>query len=482
MKHLIPLAAVALSGLMGCAQAQSTPAPDEHTLLLLRPQAGGLKDAKGAFEATVKGGAIVPDERFGHALQFGAADGNVIRVENSGKLDFSRGLTAEMWIQLQQADAKTPHPGGTMFAKMGTFYTSIKNEKLGVDFFNFPTVPVATTTESQYKYYPVETDGFGGAFPIAPNRWTHVAVTYDPVVKVIRTWIDGSLDRTRYLAYEGESLLQNDPNHDLSFLTGMKNVRVGDIRVSNVARAINTLPVMETYVHALPYRKQVAVTLDHINPAALPLDIVFQWQTPNGPSSVIERFSLTEATRKDLVFTPPGWKALYGLTVNAFSNNHEVYSKYVNVMNADSTKETVRIDEQNRLVMNNKAVFPLLMYHAFAEDFPALSKMGFNIIKPRAPQSPFFDLTAKSDAQIASIREYLEIAKANNTTLAISGRSENLRGVVALGDEPGLSIWYGADEPWGRSLERLRESYNALKQASPGRPIMNVQNNTTRFP
>lgn len=488
MKEIIPVAVVAFSCLVGCVQpdpaaAQPTPsalAVDEHTLMLLRPQSGGLKDMKQAFEATVKGGTIVPDERFGQALQFGEAQGNGISVKDDGKLDFTRGLTLEMWLQLQQADEKTPNPGGQIFTKMGSFYTTIKDGKLRNDWMTFPTQEIFTTTDKQFKYYPVETEGFGGVLPLAPNRWTHVAVTYDPVVKVIRTWIDGSLDRTRYLVRQGEQPLQSNPRNALNFVSGMKNVRVGEIRVSNTARAINTLPPLETYVHALPYRKQVAVSLDHINPNALPLDIVLQWQTPNGPSSVLQRFPLTEAKRKDVVFTPPGWKAQYTLTVNAFSNNREVYSKSVRVINGDTTAQPVRIDEQNRFIFNGRPVFPLVAYHAFAEDFGTLGKMGFNIVTPRAPDSNFMGISPNSDEDIAKVRHYLDIAKENNVTLSVSGKSSNLRGVAALTDHPALAIWYGADEPWGK-LEHLRDSYNAMKQLAPGHPILNVQNNPTRF-
>lgn len=481
-KLLVPLLAALLFCCSGAAWAQVKDAleVDEHTLMLLQPQAGGMKDRKQVFEATVKGGTLMPDERFGQALQFGDAQGNGISVKDGGKLDFSRGLTLEMWLQLQQPDDKTPNPGGPIFTKMGSFYMTIKDGKLHNDWMTFPTQEIFTTTDKQFKYYPVETEGFGGVLPLAPNRWTHVAVTYDPVLKVIRTWIDGSLDRTRYLVRPGEQPLQSNPRNTLNFLNGMKNVRVGEIRVSNIARAINTLPPLETYVHALPYRKQVAVSFDQINPKALPLEIVLQWQTPNGPSSVLQRFALTEPLRKDVVFTPPGWKAQYTLTVNAFSGNREVYSKSVRVINGDATSQPVRIDEQNRFILNGRPVFPLVAYHSFAEDFATLGKMGFNIVTPRAPDSNFMGLSPNSDEDIATMRRYLDIAKENNVTLSVSGKSSNLRGVAALADHPALAFWYGADEPWGK-LEYLRDSYNAVKQLAPGRPIFNVQNNPTRF-
>jgi hypothetical protein len=457
-----------------------TTTADEQTLVLLQPQADGLKETKQNLATTIKGGTIVPDARFGHAVELGDAEGNGITVPDGGKMDFSRGLTLEAWVYLTPPDDKKPHPGGTLFQKIGSFSFNLKDDKLNNAWMVFPSEPVATSTDKQFKYYPVESETFYGSMQIAPHRWTHLAITYDPVVKVIRTWIDGSLDRTRYLWREGDVPLQVDSRGALSIATGMKNLRLGPIRVSGVARPINDVPPLEAFVNALPYRKQVAVSLDYINPAQLPLDIVIQWENPNGSSTVLQRFPLTDARRKDVVITPTGWKALYTMTVKAFKNNHEEYSRSVRVLNGDSTKEPVRIDEQNRLIMNERPVFPFMMYHAYAEDFSQLAKMGFNIITPRAPNSAYMGMSPGSDAEIATARQYLDAAKAAGTTLSMSGRDALLRGVMALKDHPGLAIWYGADEPWGR-LERLRDSYNAVKQVAPERPIINVQNNLTRL-
>jgi hypothetical protein len=489
LKQFIPVVAVLLSCLAGCAVAQpqggSTPAPDEHTLMLLRPQDGGLKDEKGAFEATVKGGEVVPDERFGHALQFGEEGGNGISVKDGGKLDFSRGVTLEMWLQLQQPDAKTPHPGGSLFVKMGSFYTTIKNNKFNVDWMVFPTVPVFTTTDKQYKTYPVGGTGFPGYIDIPADRWVHVALTYDPALKVARSWTNGKLDWTEYYPREEAMPLQNNVNSALSFLAGMKNVRVGAIRVSDTAREIEPLPPFETYVHALPYRGKSAVIIDHIIPSHLPVEVVFQ---SNGKQ--LKKLSVTDAERQVIVFDPPVSKGQYALTIKATSNGKEVYSRSVDVYAGDDTKQPVRIDEKNRLVLNGKPVFPLMIYHTFIEDVPQLAKLGFTLFTPRYPDSKLMGLPTRDDKTIAIARQYLEVAKANNIFMAPGGgifaagggsTQVNEQGIKALTNDPALGVWYGADEPGRTRIEQLQPGYTAAKQIAT-RPIFSVTNRSDHMP
>jgi hypothetical protein len=489
IKHLIPVAAVALSCLAGCAVAQtqggSTPALDDNTLMLLQPQADGLKDKKGAFEAAVKGGAIVPDERFGHALQFGEANGNGISVKDGGKVDFSRGLTMEMWLQLQQPDEKTPNPGGPLFVKLGSFFTSIKDNKFNVDWMVFPGVPVATTTDKQYKSYPVGGTGFPGYIPIPANRWVHLALTYDPVLKVARSWTDGKLDWTEYYPREEAMPLQNDATKALSFIGGMKNVRVGEIRVSNIARAIDTLTPFEAYAHALPYRKKSAVIFDHIQPADLPLQVVLQ-----SGGKQLQKFSLTDPKTKTIFFDPPVPKGQYPLSIKATSNGKEVYSREVDLYAGDDTRQSIRMDDKNRLVLDGKPVFPLIMYHAFIEDVPTLAKMGFTAIGPRYPDSRTMGLPTRDAKSIAIAKQYLDAAKENNTYMYMGGgifaagggsTKINEEGIKALTDHPALAFWYGADEPGRNRIRQLQSGYTAAKQIGT-RPIFSVTNRSDHMP
>jgi hypothetical protein len=463
----------------GCAiaqQSKSTFAADSHTIMLLQPGVNGtMTDQTQTFEPVVKGAETVNDSRFGKVLQFGDKDGNGITVKDDGKMDFSDGLTLEMWLLLP--DSK-PY-SGNLFQKRGSFAAVLSENRIDVTNMDFPTVPVATDTPQQLKYYPVGSYGFHGNLPLASMHWAHVAVTYDPVVKVIRTWIDGDLDRSSYLVQQGKMPLENDETKSLSILDGMKNVRVAGIRVSDIARDINNLPPMETYVNALPYRNQIAVIFDHINPKAGPLDVVLQWELPIGTTpSVLQRFTLENTTRKDIVFTPLGWKNdIYTLIITAYSQNKLVYSRIARVMNQDLTTQPTRIDKQNRFIMDGKPVFPLMIYDAFKEDFPEMAKLGFNIVYPRSPDSTFMEFNPRDAKDIATMHDYLESAANNNIGISFGTKT---RAILEFRDKPGLSLWYGADEPWGH-LQRLIDNYNRVKLFAPNAPVFIVQNNRTRF-
>jgi len=164
---------------------------------------------------------------------------------------------------------------------MGSFWYSIKDYKLNNSWMIFPKEKVYTDTIMQYREYPVDNEGFFGAMSIPANRWVHLAITYDQELKVIRTWIDGGIDRTRYLALEGEAPVLSNPEKALGFMKGMKNVRVAGIRLSRGVRKIGPLPVMESYVQQLPYQGKVAVIIDHIDrKISLPVEIVVLWKSP----------------------------------------------------------------------------------------------------------------------------------------------------------------------------------------------------------
>ncbi|MEO6786724.1 MAG: hypothetical protein ABI318_11370 [Chthoniobacteraceae bacterium] len=476
---------VVVGSLMCClaASAQQSKSPftaDDHTIMLLQPAADGkITDAKHTFSPVVEGATTVSDARLGQVLQFGDEARNGISVKDGGKLDFSRGLTLEMWIQVQQPDEKKPNPGGSLFVKMGSFYSTVQKGRFNVGWMVFPTVPVVTTIDTQYKTYPVSDTGFPGYIDIPANRWMHVALTYDPVLKVARTWIDGKLDWTEYYQRKAAMPLQNNINNALIFVAGMKNVRVGEIRVSNVARAIETLTPFETYAHALPYRDKSAMIFDHIQPSALPLDVVLQ-----SSGKQLQRISLTDPKTKTVLFDPPVSKGQYALSIKASSNGKEVYSRDVDLFAGDNTKDPVSIDDQNRLLINGKPIFPLMVYHTFIEDVPLLAKIGFTLFSARYPNSAEFGLSATQDKPIAIAKQFLDVAKANNifmilnTGIFTSGgwKTEiNKNGIEALTDDPALGIWYGADEPGRDRIIQLQSGYTAAKQLGT-RPIFSVTN------
>lgn len=249
--------------------------------------------------------------------------------------------------------------------------------------------------------------------------------------------------------------------------------------MSNVARAIETLTPFETYAHALPYRDKSAVILDHIQSSALPLDVVLQ-----SSGKELQRFSLTDSETRTIFFDAPVSEGQYTLTIKATSSGKEVYSREVDLYAGDSSGQPVKIDDQNRLVMNGKPVFPLIIYHTFIDDVPQLAKMGFNMFSARNPNGEETVIGAAQDQSIATARQFLEVAKANNISMALNNgifttggwkAETNTKGIEALTNNPALGVWYGEDEPGRDRIIQLQAGYTAAKQLTK-RPNFSLTN------
>jgi hypothetical protein len=495
-EKLFAVIGIALFGLAGCANAQpdkSTFTPDAHTVMLLQPGANGtMTDAKSTFIPTIKGATTIDDPEFGKVLEFGDAKGNGISVPDDGKLDFSKAITLEMMIYLQQPDAKTPNTGGGAFVKMGSFYTAIKKNKFDVTWLSLPSVPVATSTDKQYKSYPVGGTGFPGRVNIPANQWVHLTFSYNPALRVARVWINDEPDQGYYLPDRdipgkapGVLRLENNPGATLTFASGMKNVRVGEIRVSNIARAITPLVPFESYFMALPYREKPAVIIDHIDAERLPLNV-----TIKSGDKELKKLTLTDTTRKVLFYDPPAAKDKYSLTVAATSQGKQVYLRQKDVYAGDDRNDPVHFDTNNRFIVNGKPIFPIIIYHTFKEDIPELAKLGFTAFTgARYPNSALLGLPTRTPENIAMTREYLDVAKANNMFMAMGGgvfaagigTTLNELGIKALDKDPGVLFWYGADEPGGKRIEELRDAYVTTKQWET-RPVLMLTNRSDHIP
>jgi hypothetical protein len=229
----------------------------------------------------------------------------------------------------------------------------------------------------------------------------------------------------------------------------------------------------------LPYRKKSAVIIDHINPSELPVNVVLQ-----SAGKTLQQISLTDPQRKIIVFDPPVSKGQYTLTIKSTFKGREVYSRNVDIFAGDETNDAMKIDGENRLVIDGKPIFPLMVYHTFIEDIPTLAKIGFTFFTPRYPNSKSMGLPTRDDKTIAIAQEYLDAAKANHIYMisgggifgAGGGSTEiNTKGIEALTNDPALGLWYGADEPGRDRILQLQPGYTTAKQIGT-RPIFSVTN------
>jgi hypothetical protein len=502
------LAAIACSAATaGKTNAIPKMAVDDRTVFFLQVDGkkGELADATGRFQPAVSGGVLFDDDVFGRCIRFGNGDKNGVSVPDEGKLDFTGGFTLEAWLYLEEKTNPAiaggtgrsasagdnldkmkyvPNRGGTLAVKVGSFAFSIADGKLNNEWMVFPTEPVFTTTNSQYNYFPVDTETFGGCMSLPVDRWVHLAISYDQEMKIIRTWIDGGVDRTRFLVREEDAPVLSDPKSAIQFLGNMKNIRLGAIRWSRGARRIGETPALEIFVHQFPYdNNRLMLVVDHIDRTlCLPLELTLIWERPSGSSSVIKRLSLDSHERRKIFIEgaeAPGWNgALYTLTVKAYAAHRQVFSQAVRVVKVKPDGRVI-INKDHSISVDGKRIFPIHIYNVFPEDYALLAEMGFNVIMPRGQNLTWMNI-AGDDQGIADARSCLAEARKQKVFLMMMARADVLKSVFALKDSPAFPMWYAFDEPWG-NFEKVRESYNMVKLVDPGRPILCTQNNITQF-
>ncbi len=300
--HLMTHAVALLTALCLAVTASAAPdiAADASTVFLLRADAakGALVDVKGRFQPAVSGGEVVADPAWGAFLKLGAGEKNGITLKDDGKIHFERGMTLDAWVCF---DEPLPSKGAQLALKVGSFSWDLMKGKLNTAWLVFPTEEIFTTTPQQFKYYPVGGDTINGLMNVPLKKWTHLTMSYDESLGVVTTLIDGLVDRRRF-RYRGPQRLQCDGKSALTLFSGIKNCRIAAIKLSTGTPDVLP-PAMEAYLNALPYRGQVMLTLDHIDPRLpLPIDVAIVWEQASGSSTTLQTLTLDSHARRDLVF------------------------------------------------------------------------------------------------------------------------------------------------------------------------------------
>jgi len=460
------------------AQGATDVSPSTGTVCLLQADAstGSLKDTTGRLAPAVTGGTFMDDPAWGPCLRFGGDDRNGITLKDDGKLNFEGGVRIDAWVHFEEP----PPQKGTAFAmKVGSFFWDIAKEKLNTAWMVFPSEPVLTLTPQQFKYYPVGGDMINGLMNVPLKKWVRLTVAYDEALGVVSTSIDGMTDRLRY-RYRGPQRLQCDGKSPITLLQGFKNFRLGALRI-NTGRPQTGAPPMEVYANALPYKDQVMLTIDHIDPSLpLPVEFVVIWEKASGSADTVSTFSLKSHTRTDVFIDAPTWKnSLHTIMVNATAAGQAVLSRNFRVANVKPAGGTM-IHADHTLSKDGKPFFPLLMYHAVPEEFPMLKELGFNIVfndfnlNREVPNNPAEYSALLNRSLDAAQKSGLHFITATNSTF------NKLYTIPVAKAHPAMLLWYGADEPWG-DLTRLAESYNTIKMLEPNLPVLIVQNNYSRL-
>lgn len=504
--------AVALPPPLEAPRASSLPgrvdklAPDEDTRFLLESDGIDFHDAAGRIPAAaiqVVNGEMVDDPCGLSVLRFGEKPGS-ITVKDDGRIDFAEGLTIEAWVFLEApmlekqtfGFAEKPHRQWDRHAFAltlvpGHFLTLGHLGFVGEKIDGAPVPGREHRPLKPVEWYPGRGNTMNGLNAFPAGKWTHLAFTYDRGRRLLRTWVDGGLDRQAFNPwYEVASELVDDDHEPVILLKGATNLRVAQIRLSRATREIGPVPPVKIHVAELPYRNCHYVTL--IPTAAqlpLPLEVTVMNIRPPVLNAV-NRFVLNDRVMHHYPIPAHVWACSESeLAVRLFHQGREIFRHDSYLMNAKmdnpSTWRFLRggpwgvgpqrpawwIDEDNRITHHGTNVFPLGIYHVTTNDFELVASLGFTMIGLR-----------KDDGSKLSNQAWYQVKEPYYAKAAALGVTLFADDNVI--DRPGEGFIYAFDEPWGFSLEPIRRRYQALRSARerPAElPVVATQNNWQRY-
>jgi len=470
---------------------------DDDTVFLIQINANhdGVTDAAGNFAPTLAGTVTYANDADlgGWVMKMGNNTSNRITVtDNYGGnlISFSsadstgeKGYTLQMWVYLEPGTFS----GGSTALKVGSLshnlaaYSSAQPHKwrYTCGWMTFPTDTVAAYAD-QYDYYPVGGTTFNGITPILEGQWVCLAMTYDQPLQCLRSWINNGVDQVRYLGREGDQPVQSNTGQSMRLVSGLRNIRVGAIKLSRGPKKLGKIPPLETYVRQVSYRSKITLTLDHIDPRLdLPLTVVVCCETPNGTiashSTWPFKTRINNHDRHDIDLPLPYWDwqgNVFGYGIKVYSgenaNKKQVYERIVRITNPKPAGGRISFDSNNVITLDGTAIFPLMMYKVDRADYAQLAALGFNVLQPNSDGTK---------------QEQLDAAKAASVYLTLEGSyrsASKMDTINTYEDDTGLGAWYSYDEPYG-DLSRLMESYNAVKLADRYTPIIICQNNGHRY-
>lgn len=417
---------------------------------VLRVKNGVFRDTTNVYTPSITGGSVVGD-----ALVFGSASGNVISMEDRGRTNFTGGFTlsAEVWFD------ETPNYFFGM--KFGSFCISfMSGGKMTSNWMTFPTEPIFTTAPGQITTYPVGTELLNGYTTLPLKQWVKLEYNYDEGTGITRTKINGVEDRI-LTRYRGAERVQNLPTHIIKFFENAKNCKVREIAFRTGRPTTNGVPTLTVQANGLPFRNQILLSFDQIDPGLkFPLTAwVYCFRT--GALTTSHPIKINGPARRDTTIPMPAW-------------------------NGSPMRVQVKVAgiERNFSIVNRSAPspytgrFPIVAYHAQAQDFKQLASLGFSVVQND------FNVMGSGGDPAANIQRSLDSAKKYNLGVyVVANWSVTKQGYVArFKDHPNLYGWYLADEPGGAGLfDTIRTYNNAVKVIDEKKPTMVMMNNFNRL-
>lgn len=499
MNKMLLALAVACVGSASAAPEQFR--VDKDTCCLIAPRKGAIADVSGNVDAAkivVDGVEIVKDKDFGEVLRF--SGGNGITVPDEGKIDFKDGITLEAWVYFEKALGNSvgfAHKYGKDWQRRSFETSLVKDNKFSIWLLGLEPEKIDFTQDELKHHWRLKPDGsYGGRggcsngnTPMPTGTWSHVAFTYDPVRRLNRIWVNGSIDREYFRQHALNPMICDEDDAPLRLFEKAKDIKVAQFRLSRRARVFGETPPVRVYIHENAYRHEGYVHIEPIrDDLPLPLEVeVMNIQVPF--ISRVNRYTMRSATRGFNVGIPKHDFVCIrsDLVVKLKKDGREFWRQESLIMNpspvsaqmarfygnkapyAIPPKNDWSIEKDNTFSYKGKPFFPLKLYFARPQYFDLVADIGFNMIGMRRDKG-------MKPWEFAKVMEpFYAKAAARGITIECDGDVEG---------RPGQGFITLYDEPYGFTFESHRLGY---MDARNGRvhaatlPIVATQNNDTRY-
>ncbi len=443
---------------------------DKDNCLMVLPVNGTLKETVSGASPKLVGGKIVKDPEMGEAIEFDSTPKGEINLGYSGDENVLRGkgVTLEAWVKPEGVLTSDFFLNGK-FGDLG-----FKNGCVQGHWLNFPNLKIYVEPEMAKKrlnYYPLSIP-FNGLLPMIPGRWNHVAFTYDEHDKILRSWVNGGIDRECELLRDGPQYMTLGKGLTRLFHNVTK-ARVAGFRIRSGVHNPGQAPLMKPYLNQLPWQNKMVLTLDKVDPS-LPLPITVTAILEGTPVVKTQDFSAHGPIHMEIPM-PKIWSSIRPLYVKVYAGGKEVFSSVERYCNRPVPRDgKVRINPDKSISYEGKKMFPILLYAVTAEDLPQVAGIGFTTAGPKDLSCAFFGIPSRD---VPMMKKWTDKAVENKLFLhfGVNVKEPNAFEYVTLYRSlPKMLFWYGADEPW-RDWEGLRDNYNFIRSADGEFPVVTVQ-------
>jgi len=169
-------------------------------LLSWWPGDGSAEDVQDSNTGTPIGGVSYATGKYQQAFSFDGIDGRITGTLNG----FAGGNAAIALAAWFNADQVYGHPGKGILGVGGTDYRQHFYMRLVSQTDSFGGIFDGPIDDQNRLWLGVDSGGsdrwWGGSSVVQPGHWYHVAATYDPVSREVKTYLNGVLERTATLA------------------------------------------------------------------------------------------------------------------------------------------------------------------------------------------------------------------------------------------------------------------------------------------